>query len=147
MTNAWGGRHLLDLTAVVVTHQRPEGRPEDDEDFVFVTNGIEDAWPRPRNSPTGPLMRLHGQPPGRGLCDSGRTARWIKRRGTLAHDPWSEPHLPVETVDPWTIRLDGRARLAEARLGQPTYRPQWRRRSWAGFGAGNQWANGRAFMR
>jgi hypothetical protein len=23
----------------------------------------------------------------------------------------------VETVDPWTIRLDGRARLAEARLG------------------------------
>jgi hypothetical protein len=41
----------------------------------------------------------------------------IKRRGTLAHDPWSEPHLHVETVDPWTIRLDGRARLAEARLG------------------------------
>lgn len=29
-------------------------------------------------------------------------------RATLARDPWSETHLVVETVDPWTIRLDGR---------------------------------------
>jgi uncharacterized protein YciI len=29
-------------------------------------------------------------------------------RATLAGDPWSETHLQVDTVDPWTIRLDGR---------------------------------------
>jgi uncharacterized protein YciI len=30
-------------------------------------------------------------------------------RATLARDPWSETHLRVETIDPWTIRLDGRS--------------------------------------
>ena len=29
-------------------------------------------------------------------------------RATLARDPWSETHLRVDTVEPWTIRLDGR---------------------------------------
>jgi len=29
-------------------------------------------------------------------------------RSTLARDPWSGTHLRVETIDPWTIRLDGR---------------------------------------
>jgi hypothetical protein len=29
-------------------------------------------------------------------------------RATLARDPWSETHLQVDTIDPWTIRLDGR---------------------------------------
>ncbi len=29
-------------------------------------------------------------------------------RATLARDPWSETHLHLDTVDPWTIRLDGR---------------------------------------
>jgi uncharacterized protein YciI len=33
-------------------------------------------------------------------------------RATLARDPWSETHLHVEAVDPWTIRLDGRSRAA-----------------------------------
>jgi hypothetical protein len=31
-------------------------------------------------------------------------------RMKLAQDPWSETHLRVETIDPWTIRLDGRSR-------------------------------------
>jgi hypothetical protein len=31
-------------------------------------------------------------------------------RDTLARDPWSGTHLVVDTVDVWTIRLDGRAR-------------------------------------
>ena len=31
-------------------------------------------------------------------------------RATLAGDPWSETHLVVASVEPWTIRLDGRAR-------------------------------------
>jgi hypothetical protein len=48
VTNAWGGRHPLDLTTVVVTHQRPDDRPQDDENFVFVTTGIEDAVARAR---------------------------------------------------------------------------------------------------
>jgi hypothetical protein len=29
-------------------------------------------------------------------------------RATLAGDPWSETHLVVDSVEPWTIRLDGR---------------------------------------
>jgi uncharacterized protein YciI len=29
-------------------------------------------------------------------------------RATLAQDPWSETHLWIDTIDPWTIRLDGR---------------------------------------
>jgi uncharacterized protein YciI len=29
-------------------------------------------------------------------------------RATLARDPWSETHLLVDTIDAWTIRLDGR---------------------------------------
>ena len=31
-------------------------------------------------------------------------------RDRLAGDPWSETHLQVGSVDPWTIRLDGRHR-------------------------------------
>jgi len=29
-------------------------------------------------------------------------------RNTLARDPWSETHLRIDTIDAWTIRLDGR---------------------------------------
>jgi uncharacterized protein YciI len=29
-------------------------------------------------------------------------------RATLAPDPWSETHVRLATIDPWTIRLDGR---------------------------------------
>jgi uncharacterized protein YciI len=31
-------------------------------------------------------------------------------RATLARDPWNESHLVVESVEPWTIRLDGTRR-------------------------------------
>jgi uncharacterized protein YciI len=30
-------------------------------------------------------------------------------RDTYARDPWSESHLRVDTIDPWTIRLDARS--------------------------------------
>jgi uncharacterized protein YciI len=30
-------------------------------------------------------------------------------RATLKRDPWSETHLRVDTIDQWTIRLDGRS--------------------------------------
>ena len=29
-------------------------------------------------------------------------------RATLARDPWSESHLRIDSIDPWTIRLDSR---------------------------------------
>jgi uncharacterized protein YciI len=29
-------------------------------------------------------------------------------RAALARDPWSESHLVVEAVEPWTLRLDAR---------------------------------------
>lgn len=29
-------------------------------------------------------------------------------RATYARDPWSETHLRVDTIEPWTIRLDAR---------------------------------------
>ena len=48
------------------------------------------------------------------LADEVRTAHAVEAesedaiRATLARDPWSETHLLVDTIDPWTIRLDGR---------------------------------------
>lgn len=39
----WGGRHPMDVTTVVLTHHLPEDRPAADENFVFVTGGIEEA--------------------------------------------------------------------------------------------------------
>jgi hypothetical protein len=31
-------------------------------------------------------------------------------RATLARDPWADSHLEVESVEQWTIRLDGTRR-------------------------------------
>jgi uncharacterized protein YciI len=31
-------------------------------------------------------------------------------RSTLARDPWDRTHLVIDSVDAWTIRLDGRKR-------------------------------------
>jgi uncharacterized protein YciI len=48
------------------------------------------------------------------LADEHRVAHVVEAesdeaiRATLARDPWSETHLRVDTIDPWTIRLDGR---------------------------------------
>jgi uncharacterized protein YciI len=33
-------------------------------------------------------------------------------RETLARDPWSETHLQIDTIEPWTIRLDARQKRA-----------------------------------
>jgi uncharacterized protein YciI len=50
------------------------------------------------------------------LADEHRVAHAVEAasedaiRATLARDPWSETHLRVATIDPWTIRLDGRRR-------------------------------------
>ena len=48
------------------------------------------------------------------LSDEHRVAHVVEAesedeiRATLARDPWSGTHLVVDTIDPWTIRLDGR---------------------------------------
>ena len=48
------------------------------------------------------------------LSDEVRNAHVVEAeseevvRARLARDPWSETHLLVDTIDPWTIRLDGR---------------------------------------
>jgi uncharacterized protein YciI len=49
------------------------------------------------------------------LADEVRVAHAIEAesedavRATWARDPWSETHLVVDSVEPWTIRLDGRS--------------------------------------
>ena len=49
------------------------------------------------------------------LGDEVRTAHVVEAeseqaiRETMARDPWSETHLVVDSIDPWTILLDGRA--------------------------------------
>jgi uncharacterized protein YciI len=49
------------------------------------------------------------------LAGDGRVAHAVEAespdavRATLARDPWSESHLQIETIEPWTIRLDARA--------------------------------------
>ena len=50
------------------------------------------------------------------LADGHRVAHAVEAesvaavRATLARDPWSESHLQVASIEPWTIRLDGTRR-------------------------------------
>ena len=57
------------------------------------------------------------------LADEIRTAHAVEAesedaiRARLAQDPWSGTHLLVDTIDRWTIRLDGR-RSPESHRGE-----------------------------
>ena len=48
------------------------------------------------------------------LADEERVVQAIEAeseddvRATLARDPWSGSHLVIESIEPWTIRLDAR---------------------------------------
>jgi uncharacterized protein YciI len=48
------------------------------------------------------------------LADEERVAHVIEAeseqavRATLARDPWSETHLVIDSIEPWTLRLDSR---------------------------------------
>jgi uncharacterized protein YciI len=50
------------------------------------------------------------------LSDEERVAHVIEAdsaqavRATLARDPWSETHLVIDSIEPWTLRLDSRRR-------------------------------------
>lgn len=52
------------------------------------------------------------------VSDDGRVVHAIEAesedavRATWARDPWSETHLVVDAIEPWTIRLDGRESVA-----------------------------------
>jgi dihydrofolate reductase len=71
MTNAWDGRHPLDRTTVVVTHRRPDDRPEDDDNFVFVTTGIQDAVAMAREIAGGKDVGVNGGEIARQCFDEG----------------------------------------------------------------------------
>ena len=48
------------------------------------------------------------------LAGDGRVAHAVEAesqdavRAAVARDPWSESHLQVDSIEPWTIRLDSR---------------------------------------
>jgi hypothetical protein len=50
------------------------------------------------------------------VSDDGRVVHAVEAesedavRATWARDPWSETHLLIDSIESWTIRLDGRER-------------------------------------
>lgn len=71
MTNAWGGRHPLDVTTVVLTHHLPEDRPPADDNFVFVTEGIEAAVATAREIAGDRNVGVNGGQMARQCLDAG----------------------------------------------------------------------------
>jgi dihydrofolate reductase len=70
-TNAWGGRHPLDVTTVVLTHRLPEDRPVEDGNFVFVTEGIEAAIAKAREIAGDRNVGVNGGQMARQCLDAG----------------------------------------------------------------------------
>ena len=71
MTNAWGGRHPMNVTTVVLTHRRPDDRPTDDENFVFVTDGIEAAVAKATELAGGRNVAVNGGQMARQALEAG----------------------------------------------------------------------------
>ena len=61
----------MNVTTVVVTHQRPDDRPEDDENFVFVTGGIEAAVARATELADGKNVAVNGGQMARQCLEAG----------------------------------------------------------------------------
>lgn len=91
---------------VVVTRSGPEWSPSlpleeqsDWETHASFMDGLVDAG----------FIVLGGP-----LADEHRVVHAVEAesegeiRATLARDPWSGTHLEIDTIEPWTIRLDGR---------------------------------------
>jgi dihydrofolate reductase len=70
-TNAWGGRHPLDVTTVVLTHHLPDDRPAEDENFVFVTEGIEAAVAKAKELAGGKDVGVNGGEMARQCLEAG----------------------------------------------------------------------------
>jgi dihydrofolate reductase len=75
MTNAWGGRHPMNVTTVVLTHRRPDDRPEDDENFVFVTDGIEAAVAKAKELAGDKNVAVNGGQMARQCLEAGCSTR------------------------------------------------------------------------
>jgi hypothetical protein len=80
-------------------HSKPlEGQPGWEEHAAFMDGLVDDGF-----------IVLGGV-----LADEVRTAHAVEAgseeeiRERLAQDPWSGSHLVVDSIDAWTIRLDGR---------------------------------------
>lgn len=71
ITNGWGGRHPMNVPTVVLTHKRPDDRPEDDENFVFVSTGIEDAVAKAKELAGHKDVGLNGGTIARQALDAG----------------------------------------------------------------------------
>lgn len=71
LVNGWGGRHPLDVTTVVLTHHPPEDRPLADENFVFVTEGIEAAVAKAREIAGDKDVAVNGGQMARQALDAG----------------------------------------------------------------------------
>ena len=69
--NGWGGRHPLDVTTVVLTHRLPEDRPAEDENFVFVTEGIEAAVAKAKEIAGAKNVGVNGGQMARQCLDAG----------------------------------------------------------------------------
>ncbi|WP_117213947.1 dihydrofolate reductase family protein [Allorhizocola rhizosphaerae] len=59
-TNAWGGRHPMDVPVVVLTHSLPDGWAQENESFAFVHDGIEAAIAKARELAGGKGVGLNG---------------------------------------------------------------------------------------
>jgi dihydrofolate reductase len=68
---AWGGRHPMDVPVVVVTHRLPTDRPAEDENFVFVTGGIEAAVEKAKDLAAGKDVAVNGGTIARQCLDAG----------------------------------------------------------------------------
>ena len=71
LTNAWNGRHPLDVTTVVLTHNPPADRPAADENFVFVTEGIEAAVAKAKEIAGDKDVAVNGGQMARQALDAG----------------------------------------------------------------------------
>jgi dihydrofolate reductase len=71
MTNGWGGRHPMDVPVVVLTHRLPTDRPEEDENFAFVTAGIEAAVAKARQLAGDKVVGVNGGTIARQCLDAG----------------------------------------------------------------------------
>ncbi len=69
--NGWGGRHPLGVTTVVLTHRLPQDRPVEDDNFVFVTEGIEAAVAKAREIAGDRNVGVNGGQMARQCLDAG----------------------------------------------------------------------------
>jgi hypothetical protein len=91
---------------VVVTRSGPDyhhGRPLEEQDgwteHAAFMDGLVDTGFVVLGGPLGDQRRV-------ALAIEAESEDAI--RATLSRDPWRDTHLEIESVEPWTIRLDGR---------------------------------------